>query len=128
MWTCSPDTSGQACEGRTAARRPDIQYSCRLAFVPTQFPPPIRPHTRQAESQPRPHLLIRMFFLVVSTFPPALALVPLVQQPMRERGQKDMNCDAGDRDQEERREHSWNIEAKTRFDDAVGETRALAGR
>src|SRR5271165_7043170 len=62
-----------------------------------------------------------------SGFSPALAIVPIAQQPMRQRSQQEMNCDARDRNQEQGGEHSRNIEAKARLDNAIRQPRPLAG-
>ena len=52
----------------------------------------------------------------------------MAQQQMRKRGERQANRYAGRRDQQQRREHARNIQAKAGFDDATGEPGALSGR
>src|ERR1700722_2986244 len=71
---------------------------------------------------------IRQVIWFVSGFPPALAVMPIAQQPMRQRSQQQMNCDPRHRNQEQRSKHPRNIQAKARFDNAISKPRPLAGR
>ena len=104
---------------RTDVRAPtrySMFISHRLCECSAQFPDPSS--RRGAKPRSGRQILIRVTMRVVSSaksgLPPALAFMPLRQEPVRERGEKDMNCDAGDRDQEERGKHSRDIEAETR--------------
>src|SRR5271165_4934536 len=65
---------------------------------------------QRSGGQPKP--VLRRSFFFGSCFARALAVMPLVQQPVRKRSEQHMNCDPGDRDQEQRCEHSRNIKAK----------------
>src|SRR5262249_7666700 len=56
------------------------------------------------------------------------ALVPAPQQQMGDERQREEDHDAGDGEEQQRREHARNVEPVARFDDAIGEARAGAGR
>src|SRR5262249_60328724 len=56
------------------------------------------------------------------------ALMPAPQHEVRNERQREEDDDAGEREEDERREHARDVETVARFDDAIGKPRAGAGR
>src|SRR6185369_16185497 len=66
-------------------------------------------------------LIVSPWFLSGLVLAAQGALVPLAQRQMRHRGQHQEDADAGERDQDQCREHLRDLQLIAGFEDAVGE-------
>src|SRR5271170_2439090 len=93
----------------------------RSGFRPARFFGPWKPRRRRWRK-----VLVEWNDGNASRFAALRALVPMSQQKIRKGGEHEVYRYAGRRDQQQRREHPRNIELKTRFYDAKGESSAVS--
>src|SRR6202044_2792460 len=104
-----------------AARR---RFDPRMPHAGQVSPPPqADPSRRWADDGQRPNDSVRRL-----TINAQRAFVPAAQRQIIDQRQQIENHDAGDRQQQKRGEHAWDIEAVAGFGDAIGETGARTRR